>query len=308
MIGKFVYETAWVFKDMENIMLKNNLKVIGKPEFYASIENKGMITYAFLTLIVSLTSGFLFKINPYLPMYFCITICLIAFLIYLGMKDVSSGDVIKTQKKEKSKLKLSRIIWVILLSYTLFYGCIIIGQQNGKLLIQYELTDLYGIGKVSIYLGIIVALSRVSRLLATIAFGKVYEKIKDKALVILVVMLLFAFAFMTAGFYIPNQLFKIILMTIGFCLILAVRDPFRLYTNDIVLKRTSPEQQKRAISYVQFGRKLGGTIWGFVASAILLKWEIIHVIIATAILAAIEVYVGLRLYSMLEINRLKHVV
>ena len=73
MIGKFIYEIAWIFKEMEHIMLKNNLKCIGKPEAYASIANKGMIVYAFLTFIVSLTSGILFRKNPYLPMYLCIS-------------------------------------------------------------------------------------------------------------------------------------------------------------------------------------------------------------------------------------------
>ena len=97
-------------------------------------------------------------------------------------------------------------------------------------------------------------------------------------------------------------------MTIGFCLILACRDPFYLYTNDLVLKFTKPEEQKRAISYVQFGRKLGTTIWGLVASAILLKWEIIYVIIATGILAIIELFVVLKLYSMIQIDKLKQVI
>lgn len=301
-IGKIIYEIAWVFKDMENVMLKNNLTVLGKEEEYAKIANKGMIVYAFLTLIVALSSGFIFNINPYLPMYLCIAICSVAFIIYFYMRDVSKYNVTIETKTKHKKVKLSKIIWIILISYAVFYGAITVGQQNGKLLIQYELSEVYETAKVSMYLGIIVAISRLARLLGTTIFGKVYYKIKDKTLLILTTMLFASFVFITLGFFVKVILLKFILMSIGFCIILAVRDPFRLYTQDTILKLTKPEQQQVAISYIQFARKLGSTICSLLASAILLKWEMIYVIIGTGILAFIEVLIGLKLYNMLNIN------
>jgi len=141
-VGKFIYEIAWVFKDMENVMLKNNLVVLGKEEKYAKIANKGMVVYAFLTLIVAISSGFLFNINPYLPMYLCITICAVAFIVYLFMRDVSKYNVTVKENTKPKKVRLSKIIWIILISYGMFYGAVTSGQYNSKLLIQYELSDL----------------------------------------------------------------------------------------------------------------------------------------------------------------------
>lgn len=302
MIGKIIYEIAWVFKDMENVMLKNNLEVLGKADKYAKIANRGMNVYAFLTLIVALSSGFLFNINPYLPMYLCITICSIAFIIYFHMKDVSNNNIIITEKKKKGKVKFSKIIWILLISYGVFFGSIVAGQQNGKLLIQYELLDLYATTKVSMYLGVIVAISRLSRLVGSVIFGKVYYKIKDKSLLILTTMLFSAFVFMTIGYFIQIILLRFILMTIGFCIILAIRDPFRLYTQDTILKFAKPEEKQEAISYVQFARKLGSTLCSLLASAILLKWELIYVIIVTGVVAFIEVFIAMRVYSMLNID------
>ena len=301
-IGKIIYEIAWVFKDMEHVMLKNNLEVLGKANKYAKIANKGMNVYAFLTLIVALSSGVLFNINPYLPMYICITICTIAFICYFYMKDISNNNIIITEKKKKEKVKFSKIIWLILLSYAIFYGIISVGQQNGKLIIQYELSGVYETAKVSVYLSVIVTVSRISRLLGSIIFGKIYYKVKDKALIILTTMLFMAPIFIIIGYFIEITLLRFILMAIGFCIILTIRDPFRLYTNDTILKLTKPEEKQEAISYVQFARKLGTTICSFLASAILLKWQIIYVIIGIGVLSIIEVFIAIRLYSMLKEN------
>lgn len=298
MLGKIIYEVAFVFKDMECVMLKNNLGVLKEPNQYAKISNKGMNVYAFLTLIIALASGFLFNISPYLPMYLCITVCAVSFIIYFNMKDISSNNII-TAKKNK-KVKFTMLICIILISYAIFYGVVTSGQENTKLLMQYELSGIYQTAKVSMYLGIIVAASRASRLLGNMFFGKIYYKIKDKSLIFLTSMLFISFIFIIMGYFIPGNILKFILMSIGFCIILAVRDPFRLYTDDTILKLSKPEDQQVLISYVQFARKVGTTICSLFASALLLKWEMIHVIIGIGALALLEVFIAMKLYSMLE--------
>lgn len=300
MIGKILYEIAWVFKEIENVMLKNNLEIIGKSDNYAQITNKGMNIYAFLTLIVSLTASFLFNINYNLPMYLCIFICFIAFIIYFFMKDISKNNIISSNKhNKKRKVKFNKIIWVVLFSYAVFYGIIVTGQQNTKLLIQYELANIFDAEKVAIYLGIIVAISRLSRLIGSFIFGKVYYKIKNKSLIVLTTILFTSFLLTTIGFLIDFSVLKFILMTIGFCIILAVRDPFKLYVNDIVLKITKPEEKQKAISYVGFSRKTGTTICSLLVSAVLLKWDMIYVIIGIGILSIMEIFITIKLYLML---------
>ncbi len=298
-LGKIVYEIAWVFKDMENVMLKNNLSVIGKSDFYAKIAGKGMTIYAFLTFIVSLTSGVLFNKDPHLPMYLCIVICLIATVMYFYMKDVSSSNVTKRVKRN-NKINLPSIIWSILISYCIFYGIISASQTNSKLLIQYELSDVYDISKVSIYLSIIVAFSRVARLASNIIFHKVYSKIKDKSIIILSSMLFSAFIFIILGYFIDIEVIKFVMMSIGFCIILGVRDPFRLYIQDTILKLASKEDSQAAMSYMQFARKIGTTICSLVISAVLLKWSMIYVMFGIGALALIEIFVNIKLYKILS--------
>lgn len=119
-------------------------------------------------------------------------------------------------------------------------------------------------------------------------------------MIILSTMLLGTFIFIILGYICLNTFLKFLLMTIGFCLILSVRDPYRLYIQDIVLKLTNPEEHQVVISYTQFARKLGTTICSLFISAILLKWPLIYVIIAVSILATIEIIITLKLYKMIS--------
>lgn len=305
LIGKIIYEIAFVFKDMEDVMLKNNLKILGKADDYAKITNKKMNVYAFLTLIVALSSGALFNINPYMPMLLCITVCMVSFIIQLYyMKDISKNDIIN-EKHKKKRMKINKTMWIIFISYAVFYGLIVCGQENEKLLIQYQLTNAYDIAKVSIYLSIIVSLSRLSRFLGSVFFGKVYYEIKDRSLLILTTILFSSFLFIVIGYFIKVMLLKFILMAIGFCIILAVREPFALYTSDTILKLTEPQEAQEAISYMQFSRRLGTTICTFLASAILLKWDIIYVIVVLGVLAIIEIFIAMRLYSIINLRDTK---
>jgi len=277
--------------------------LLGKSDDYAKIANKGMNIYAFLTLIVSLTASFLFNINPHLPMYLCIIICLIAFIMYFFMKDISQNNIVNlNENNKKMKIKFSKTVWAIFIIYAIFYGIIVNGQQNTKLLIQYNLADIYNIEKVSIYLGIIIVFSRLSRLIGSVVFGKVYYKIKDKSLLILSSILVASFILTTIGFLVELSALKFILMTIGFCIILAVRDPFKLYINDIVLKITKNEEKQKAISYIGFSRKFGMTIGSLLVSAVLLKWKMIYVIIGIGILSIIDFLIAIKLYSMLKVK------
>lgn len=89
---------------------------------------------------------------------------------------------------------------------------------------------------------------------------------------------------------------------IGFCIILAVRDLFKLYINDIVLKITKNEEKQKDISYIGFSRKFGTTIGSLLVPAVLLKWEMIYVIIGIGILSIIDFLIAIKLYSMLSLK------
>lgn len=295
--AKIISNIAFMFKSTENAMLKNNLVIQNKEEQFTKILNSGNTGYAIITMIISFIAGYLFNINNYLPMYLCIIFCVITFIISLYMKDLSANDIVIADTN-KSKIKISKIIWVILIFYGLFFSVITVGQANGKLLIQYELTRIFDISKTATYLSLIVAMSRISRVIGNISFKKVYDKFKDKVSVILCTMITLACVLLVLGYFINvNTILKFTIMAAGFCIILAIRDPFRVYIYDLALKIAN-EKERQAISvYLDFARKIGTTIVSLIATAILTKVTLIYVISCLIILAVIELALSIKIYK-----------
>lgn len=87
MLARIIYILSIIFINMQNTMLKNNLTILNREEEYAKIINRGNIVYSTITMIIAFVAGYMFNVNNYLPMYFCILFCIITFVMSLYLKD-----------------------------------------------------------------------------------------------------------------------------------------------------------------------------------------------------------------------------
>lgn len=300
MLGQILYTLAFLFKTMDSVMLKNNLTYLNKENEYIKYANKSSIIYSILTTVIALCSGYMFKINYYLPMYCCIAICLINLIISFTLEDQIENINTTSKSELKEKPKFNKIIFLILVSYGLFYSTIGRGQANTKLLIQYSLNDYFDVGKTAIYFSYILVMSRISRVLANLFFYRVYSKVKDKIGYYLTIFCSFAFLFVILGFFINNILLKFSLMTFGFCIILGIRDVFGTYSKDLILRNSKISEQQTFISYLGLSRKIGETILSFGFSMILLKFELLYVIFILLILSIISFMINYKLYKIVR--------
>jgi len=138
--------------------------------------------------------------------------------------------------KTDGKIKLTSIIFLLILSNAVFYSIVKMGQNNSKLFMQYDFQKFLSVEMVTYYLTIIVFISRIARLLGNMIFGKVYLKIKNKMSIILTVLLSIAFFLLILGHFLNIPfMYKLIIMALGFFLILATRDSFQVYIEDVSL-------------------------------------------------------------------------
>ena len=128
-----------------------------------------------------------------------------------------------------------------------------------------------------------------------------YGKLKNKINLLLPSIAMLAFICILVGSYFQSAIIiKFLLMTIGFDLILAIRDPIEVYATDVLLKNTETHEQQKAISYLQLSRRIGETIISLLFSLLLLKLELIYVIICLFIFAMISLGVNTQLYKMIR--------
>ena len=300
LLYKSIHELAVMFLNMDEIILKNNLKAVNRKDDYFKIRNKSKIIYAIITLFTALVAGKMFNVNNYLPMYLSIIIYVLvlgtAFLYY----ESKVNNELET-KKEHKKLKITSIIFYVILSNAVFYSIIKMGQNNSKLFMQYDFQKFLSVEMVTYYITTIVFISRIARLVGNVIFGKVYLKIKDKMSIVLTICLALAFSLLIIGHFIESAFIcKVIIMSLGFFLILAIRDSFQTYIEDVALTISNKEEQQEIIIKIEVYRRLGTLILSAIFTLILMKYELIVIEFILLGLSIIEIFINKRLCNKLS--------
>jgi len=274
LIAELFYVIGFVFKHMDNAILIKNLNYLKREDEYIKIQTRGNTIYSTITLVISIISGFLFNINPYIPVLLCLTICFINIILTYFIYEV---PIQENQKAEKQKIKFNKNIFLLILLYGLFYAMIACGQKNSKLFIQLNMQEFLSLDKVAIYISIFIFISRICRLVSNIGFIKIYNKLKNKTLFLLELLLSLSFSFLLIGNYIGYNIPGIWIMALGFFIYLLIRDPFDTYMRKTLFSLTQEKEHDKVINYITLSRKIFSLIYGLLISIILIKMDYVIV-------------------------------
>lgn len=87
-------------------------------------------------------------------------------------------------------------------------------------------------------------------------------------------------------------------MSLGYIIILFIRDPFKVYMQDLALKKVGKENQQSLLTTMELSRKVVRAILSLIFTIILMKNPMITVIIILFILSVIEILVSIKLYEL----------
>ena len=299
-IGFIIYYLAYYFTNMGNVILKRNLKAINRENDFAKIQSKTSLIYATATMINSFVVGFLFNVNNYLPMIICILICAINLYFSKYLYEYKEEkNIIEDNNKNNSKVNWSKVIILIILVYGLLYATVESLQENGKIFIQYRMRDFISIDKTSIYLTIIIAFSRVARVMSNLLFNKIHHMLKSKLIILLNILLLCSIAFMVSGFIIPYNNIGVIIMGIGFLILLFVRDPIGIFTKLELFNNCEMKDQEEVIHKYNLCRKIVRCFLATSASLLLLKVNMLYLMIILFMLCLIYLCLTIKLFKKL---------
>lgn len=299
-IGFIIYYLAYYFTNMGNVILKRNLKAINRENDFAKIQSKTSLIYATATMINSFVVGFLFNVNNYLPMIICILACVINLYFSKYLYEYKEEkNIIEDNNKNNSKVNWSKVIILIILVYGLLYATVESLQENGKIFIQYRMRDFISIDKTSIYLTIIIAFSRVARVMSNLLFNKIHHMLKSKLIILLNILLLCSIAFMVSGFIIPYNNIGVIIMGIGFFILLFVRDPIGIFTKLELFNNCEMKDQEEVIHKYNLCRKIVRCFLATSASLLLLKVNMLYLMIILFMLCLIYLCLTIKLFKKL---------
>lgn len=243
----------------------------------------------------------MFNLNNYLPMIGCITFCIIVFILSFYIIDYSNYNKVEEKIKNKTnkKIKYSKIIIILIISYSIFFPVVNCGQADGKLFIQQELLLNFDVEKTALIIGIILSISRIIRVISNISFNKIYNKYKDKVGVMLTVLLSISIICMILGSFITNSIIlKFSIMSLGYIILLFIRDSFKVYMQDLALKNVVKEGQQALLVIMDLARRIIRAIVSLSFTMILLNNPMITVIIILLILSIIEILISIKLYKL----------
>ena len=152
---------------------------------FAKIDGKANSRYYYIDAISAILSGFLYVINPYIPMTLCFIILLITFFLSIKFEELH---------KEKGKMKIKEEIKNIRYGFKnifrskrlkslLFFNAIFIALI--KILQNLRNTVLIEIGMPEQYFGIIFAILGIIMGIAAKNQGRIHKKYRNKTLAFL---------------------------------------------------------------------------------------------------------------------------
>ncbi len=300
LLGRILHDVAAIFRSASFVMLENNLELVDKRHDFVRIRTLANTVYAVVTMLISFVASYMFNINHYLPMMGCITTCTIGFILSLFIKDYSDYNKITYKKKndERAKLHYGKFIIMSIVVYALFYTIVTSGQSEGKLFIQQHILLDFSVDNTSLIIGAIICISRIIRVFSNVIFDRLYYIYRGKMGVALSLLLFSSMVFILFGSFIPQIYLKILIMAVGYIIILFVRDPFRIYMQDVIFENTPKEQHQTLLTTLEFGVKIGTAAMGLSFSAILLDYPMVMVMVIILVISMLELILSIRLYKM----------
>lgn len=302
---------AVVLMAIRDVLIQDNLSHIHKSEEYLRVSSRAHLIYTVISMLASLVVGLFFNKWSYLPMILGIIICGIAvimsFFIYdIEDRNASAAEVNKNDSVTKTNSELSlphpiKFSLPVLIFCGLLYGVISIGQNNGKLLFQYQLEMQVSVDQVVFYLGMAWFISRIIRILVDLIYPAIHRLFHRKVAVLLLLWATISIVLILLGFFLPiNFSSRMLLMASGFILMPAIRDPLHIFCQTILFKEVDKADRKNALVYLVVMQQAGQFLFSLIASAILLFLPLQYTIIAVTLAVVPIFFLAIKLSYLLR--------
>lgn len=267
-VAEALYACSAGYHQQVKVILYRLLDHLGKRGEYVRIQTKGSVAYAVITFLIACIIGPLFNLNHYLPMACCIAATLIGFILTFFIHDTDSTDIGEENKNANNIEPIPRRVAMICVMFGLFYSLLSVSQENCLLLIQEDISFIFKDGTVMpLIIGGLIIVSRITRIVSNIIFGKVCSTLENKNILIQCLLFITSPLCMLLGHTIGG-LNGIFVMAMGFFIILALRDPQQNYVDWMTIKDTNNKTKTANLTYLC--RQVGTIMYTTMTAGILM--------------------------------------
>lgn len=271
-IGYTIYQVAFLMKVVEPIILRNNLRLENRETDFSSIEGSTYFIYSILTTIIMILTGIMYEFSPYSIVIAGYITTIVACILSFMIKDEQEGkkrDVVErkqTKQNEEAPKRniITSFVMLIFLSGFLYSGVIGNSFSGFSILLKDEPTLTDSLITTFIVFG------RISRMIASAIYSKLYKLLKNKMVVIFPTTLLICLlSIFITGMFVESAIIRIAIYVVLLIIVYMLRDPFILYIQDTIFNYIDKENQRRIVSTNSLFYKLGNVITCLISMLVL---------------------------------------
>lgn len=209
----------------ENIILYDSLPSCSKRgKLFSIIDGKASSYYYYIDAISAVVTGFLYVINPYIPIILCLIMCIFSTIISLGFKHTNTTKHIRKEKvnlRETIKyVKDSRRIQYLIIFYAIVSALLYVLSSLRSSIFEDLNLD-------SQYFGVIYAILQIVAGTSARFQDKIHNRFKNETLAVLSIPLTIACIFIGLLGKLQNDNFIFSLIIILFIVQGILKGPYR---------------------------------------------------------------------------------
>ena len=307
MIAQILSAVAFSMKNISFAPLLNESipKSDKKAEIFSRIDGKAYFGFCVFSAIATITAGFLYDINPYIPMYLCLACAVISELIAINFKEIENKNT-KEQKVKKVESYIKELkegflytvksgrIKALLLSLGFIWGIT-------TLFSTYQMTLFKNLGISAGLIGVISMIQTIIQGYSGKLSDKYNNKYKNKSLTYM--SLLLAIVFISIGVISLINIdleFKLLIIVLISILMYVLNGIYTIlykrYVNNFSNSKILPTLYSMNNIYCNFERVIINSIGSFTLTIVTIDYGfIIMGILFVVFSILIQIYMRTRL-------------
>lgn len=182
-LSQLMSAIGWSFKSISEapLLTKSIPEAHAKGKIFTKLDSKGYSRYCYIAAITTIMSGFLYEINPYIPVVLAIIFMVCALIISLSFSEIQKEET-KTMQQSINDVKEG--FKFIFKSPRLKSLLLMLGFMWGMICLfgTYQTTLLKDINVPAKYIGIILAVLDFIQGISATKANKFNDKYKNKSL------------------------------------------------------------------------------------------------------------------------------
>lgn len=263
---------GFAFKGVsESPFLYSSLKKLGRISEFSKIESKGSTLYFLFEAIACIVAGYLYILNPYLPIIFSSSCSLISIILAFYTKPIKNAKPEGITFKERyEELKFgfkfifkSKRLHALLIFSALFYGILSLGYLYIK-------TYLNFINVPSKMFGYVFAIASVAAAVGSAIQDKIEKKHRNKTLTTISIMYVASFILIGIAALIFTDYTILLIFGIGiYSIQCIIKGAERIIVKEYISRYTTTAIRTRLMSIYYLSEQFGSTVLLFIASKII---------------------------------------